>query len=1295
MKKDNNNPTTEKQKGTGKSVFTRETVGAVGAVFFLFAFLILVTGKLIFGKGGQTIQAFLLGLFGFGAYLVLPVLFVGSLKLLFGKRGKKSKKSGVLTVLVWSVFLLVHTALTFSWKAQGYLSACFDAPVSGIKNSTLAGWCGGLIVYPFKRFLTSIGAIIVFSLVAVVFAYLTYVAFSGKTGFEKKKKEEPSQKADSASAYPQAYNPVQNPAYNPVPSPLNPPQTSPTYDGKMEYAAGNANREERAYTPQNGNAYAYNGNASQIGQAPKTGGFDAQGGYSSSPNNDSKEAYQSFVQTPAVRQRPGVALSDSDAYGKPVRRDSAAGFSPFSGETWGKADNAPEAQAEKKFSDDPNDYASGREFLFSASPAEQYRKNLIFDKNSNVNKKPAVSPNQALFSGNLPSESYTSAYASSVNAANTERPNKIYTDSTGDRERLPYANVEEKSEPYKAEPYKMNTYTYPEPKISSADGIGNREELPAQRRENSFLYSEEEKKEERTDLFSRDAYTLRDTPARFSSEPKEEEKTDFSDRGISDRDRGAGFGFNSGLNGLNTRTDGDLFSRDRAAVSPFADRVERFSEEPKKEEGKKEEPFVRGAEEKTEKPSLGYRDYFTMSNPNIFGGNNDSALPKTPPQDSIPSFGRENNSLGRENNSLGRDTLPESRLNDSRLNLFDEKDDELPTRETREDSIRPISPIRESAETVRGFGRESVEEKKTEDKREDYLGDYTRDARGADSVFPTQRTDRATELKRDTNERLMPPEDSLRANRGDRTERTDRTDRMERNIEPPKRVESVKPEPPKAVEPPKPRVIRPYRSAPMDFFNCQDVIPDSNAVEVEGNKRTILETLDAFKVSDATIASVTYGPTVTRYNVAIPRNISPKKVVSLDQEIAMNLYAANGVNIYPNFEDGAVSIEVPNKKRQFVGLGCMIADDKFTKSKPTSLTFPMGKDVGNEKVYGDIRKMTHLLVAGASGSGKSVFLRSLIISLIMRYSPADLRLLLIDPKKTEFVIYDNLPHLVINEIITETNKVIQSLNWAIGEMNRRYGLFEQKSRAGTYVVNVDEYNANLTAGEEKLPKIVIIVDELADLMLAAKKDIEDRIQNLTQKSRAAGIHVIIATQRPSADVITGVIKSNLKTRIAFSVASEVDSRVILDATGAQKLLGYGDMLYTKEGTNTPIRVQSPNIESEDAQKVVNYIKSNNDCVYDEGASQYINNSRASSDSDSSDGDEGGVEEVYIEALRCIVIGNTASISMIQRKCSVGYNKAGKIIEWMEDMGYISAFDGAKARKVLITKEEFEEKYGPL
>ena len=492
--------------------------------------------------------------------------------------------------------------------------------------------------------------------------------------------------------------------------------------------------------------------------------------------------------------------------------------------------------------------------------------------------------------------------------------------------------------------------------------------------------------------------------------------------------------------------------------------------------------------------------------------------------------------------------------------------------------------------------------------------------------------------------------------------------------------------------PKKPRVIRPYKRVSLDDFDCRDIEPSQNAEEVEETKANIIATLEEFKVTGATIASVTFGPTVTRYNVALPRSVSPRKILSLDQSIAISLHSS-GVSIYPNYEDGVVSIEVPNKERQFVQLGCMLSGNTFVNAPNGSLMFAMGKNVANAKIYGDISKMIHLLVAGSSGSGKSVFLGALIVSMIYKYSPEELRLILIDPKKTEFVLYNNLPHLMINEIITDVNKAVQSLNWAIGEMNRRYTLFEQMSRSGKYVVNLDQYNEQLEKNE-RLPKIVIIIDELADLMLAAKKDIEDKIQNLTQKARAAGIHLIVATQRPSADVITGVIKSNLSTRIAFAVASEVDSRVILDQSGAQKLLGKGDFLYSMPGINIPVRVQSAFISPADSQKVVNFIKENNEAYYDEEATAYINNTRTGGD-DSPSADKDNFDPMCIEALRHVILSGSASISMIQRKCSVGYNRAGNIIEWMEDNHYISPFDGAKARKVLISKEQFESEFGPL
>lgn len=499
-----------------------------------------------------------------------------------------------------------------------------------------------------------------------------------------------------------------------------------------------------------------------------------------------------------------------------------------------------------------------------------------------------------------------------------------------------------------------------------------------------------------------------------------------------------------------------------------------------------------------------------------------------------------------------------------------------------------------------------------------------------------------------------------------------------------------------AVAPIKPRVIKPYVRVPLDDFDCRDVEPTANAAEVEETKNTIIATLEDFKIMGATVGSVTFGPTVTRYNIITPQGVSHKKVVALDQSIAISLHSS-GINVYPNYEAGAVSIEVPNKVRQFVQLGSMLSGNTFVNSEPSSLMFAMGKDVENRKVYGDISSMVHMLVAGTTGMGKSVFLGALIISLIYKYSPEELRLILIDPKKTEFVLYNNLPHLMVNEIITDVNKAIQSLSWAIMEMNRRYEVFKEMTLNGSYVVNIDQYNSQVEK-KDRLPKIVIIVDELADFMLSAKKDIEDRIQNLTQKARAAGIHLVVATQRPSTEVITGVIKANLPTRIAFGVATDVDSRVILDQSGAQHLLGKGDFFYTMQGFKTPVRVQSAFISPSDSLKVVNFIKNNNEAYFDESVAAFINKRHVEEPAEEII--DGGAKDkefdpMCIEALRHVILSGSASISMIQRKCSTGYNRSGKIVDWMESMGYISPFEGAKARKVLITPEEFEEKYGPL
>ena len=498
-------------------------------------------------------------------------------------------------------------------------------------------------------------------------------------------------------------------------------------------------------------------------------------------------------------------------------------------------------------------------------------------------------------------------------------------------------------------------------------------------------------------------------------------------------------------------------------------------------------------------------------------------------------------------------------------------------------------------------------------------------------------------------------------------------------------------EAPKQEIPKKKHIYARYDAPPITYLRDYQSMYGMDEDEIEHNKEIIVDTLYQLKIPSE-ILSVTHGPTVTRYDIEIPGNIPTNRVLSCDKELAMRLHAKDGVNVQTNYENGSISIEVPNKQKATVGLKEVIRSEGFTNAKPGSLMFGMGKDIEGRAICGDITKMKHLLVAGSTGSGKSVCLNALIISLLYKYSPEDLRIILVDPKQVEFNIYEKLPHLMINEIIFEPAKVITVLNWAITEMERRYTLFKAKTKSGTLVREIDEYNAHLNEDEEKLPKIVMIIDELADLMTVAKKEIEDRIQRLTQKSRAAGIHLVLATQRPSTDVITGIIKSNLPTRIAFKVVQEVDSRTILDSSGAEKLLGYGDMLYKMDTMTFPYRVQGAFLSSQEVQDVVEYIKEHNEAYFDESVSDFINNNGSGSAEGGGESDD-SVEAVYIDALRYVVSIGQASISMIQRKCSVGYPKAGKIIEWMENMGYISAFDGAKARKVLLTQEEFESKYG--
>ncbi len=522
-------------------------------------------------------------------------------------------------------------------------------------------------------------------------------------------------------------------------------------------------------------------------------------------------------------------------------------------------------------------------------------------------------------------------------------------------------------------------------------------------------------------------------------------------------------------------------------------------------------------------------------------------------------------------------------------------------------------------------------------------------------------------------------------------------------VAPPVR-ESVRKEPalapkPEPVPEEKPKhVWKKYVRPSLDLLDDYPENTNVNTAEIEESKQIICDTLADYRI-DSRISNVVVGPAITRYDVIIEDRTNIKNALKYREAIAMALMKEN-VNAYLNYSKGAISIEVPNSSRCVVGLKTMLASSTFLNSKPNSLTFTLGKNVEGQVVCPDITKMPHLLVAGTTGSGKSICLSTLIISLLYKYGPEELRFILVDPKQVEFISYDKLPHLMINEIIYDVDKAIKALNWAIKEMERRYQLFKEMTEKGIATKNLTEYNAHLPEGEEKLPKIVVILDEFGDLMLQAKKDIESRIIRLVQKSRACGIHLILATQRPSVDCITGLIKSNLPTRIGFKVNSFDDARCIFDIGGAEKLLGKGDLYFRSAENPELARIQGCFIDTHEVQKVTDFVKQNNETYFDQSVSDFINTvEEEPADSAPEGGDMGGdaskVDDTFIKALKFCVTSNQASVSMIQRRFPIGYMKACKIIDWMENMNYITQSEGSKPRKVLLSREEFIQRYGDV
>ena len=467
---------------------------------------------------------------------------------------------------------------------------------------------------------------------------------------------------------------------------------------------------------------------------------------------------------------------------------------------------------------------------------------------------------------------------------------------------------------------------------------------------------------------------------------------------------------------------------------------------------------------------------------------------------------------------------------------------------------------------------------------------------------------------------------------------------------------------------------RGYELPPLDILRKNNNISAvGSQAEVNRNSKKLEETLASFRV-DARVSGVSIGPTVTRYEMTPGQGVKVNAIANLANDLALSL-AAQSIRIEaPIPGKSAVGIEIPNKETQPVFLRELLEDGGFQKY-PSKLAFAVGKDIGGNVVVADIAKMPHLLIAGATGSGKSVCINTLIASILFKASPDEVKFLMVDPKIVELKVYNGIPHLMI-PVVTDPKKAAGALNWAVMEMDRRYGLFAEAN-----VRDLNGYNNHKTddAEIEPLPQIVIIIDELADLMMVSKGEVEEAICRLAQKARAAGLYLIVATQRPSVDVITGLIKANIPSRMAFAVSSGIDSRTVLDMIGAEKLLGKGDMLFLPVGLNKPARIQCGFISEMEVESLVDFLKTQNIMEYDEALIENV------TDPGFAAGLDGDPDEFFEEAVDFLIQKGKASASMLQRQFRIGYNRASRLIEELETRGIVGPEDGSKPRKVLINR----------
>lgn len=492
-------------------------------------------------------------------------------------------------------------------------------------------------------------------------------------------------------------------------------------------------------------------------------------------------------------------------------------------------------------------------------------------------------------------------------------------------------------------------------------------------------------------------------------------------------------------------------------------------------------------------------------------------------------------------------------------------------------------------------------------------------------------------------------------------------------------------------------VETPLRGEQMSFYNFPPLSllkqgrqsGGATQAELREKEAVLIRTLHDFGI-EATMTGIAVGPNVTRFELAPRAGTRVSRIAALSDDLALAL-AATQVRIEaPIPGKAAVGIEIPNKSAGTVYIREVLSSATFRDSK-SCLTAALGKDIAGNLVVFDVAKMPHLLVAGTTGSGKSVCINTILMSLLYKASPEEVRLILVDPKAVEMDVYNGIPHLLI-PVVTNPKKAAGTLQWACTEMDRRYDLMKDAQ-----VRNLEAYNeyAGRSPEVQPMPRIVIVIDELADLMMVSSKEVEDCICRLCAKARAAGIHLIVATQRPSADVVTGLIKANIPSRIAFTVDNALNSRIIMDESGAEKLLGRGDMLYKPVGANKPLRVQGCFVADSEVEAVVSYVKSNSmGPAYDEDTISNIETIAKQGGKTASSGEEGeaaaGYDELIVQAGECVIEMGMASTSMLQRKLKLGYSRAGRIVDQLFELGIIGPFEGSKPRQVLVTMEEFRE-----